>query len=115
MSVRVVAPNGVLREFWDDSLRTYTTWDAAGVQTSTRAYTPIENARADAEAAASTTSGNGSTITDRILTVDMPAMQALLDATNATINAGPAPYLKDIARAVRRLDRKVANLLDGTA
>ena len=43
---------GVLRERWDDGARTYTAWDAAGKQTSTRAYTAQENADADARLAA---------------------------------------------------------------
>lgn len=66
------------------------------------------------ELVARTQAANEAEIGDKIVTVDMPAMQAILDATNATINAGPAPFIKDIAKAVRRLDRKVQRLLDGT-
>lgn len=43
--------SGVLRERYDDVARTYTSWDAAGVQTSTRPYTTAENAAADAAVA----------------------------------------------------------------
>lgn len=47
MSVNQNYNNGVLREQWDDGTRTYTAWDASGVQTSTRPYTTQENADAD--------------------------------------------------------------------
>ena len=39
--------NGVLRERWDDTTRTYTAWDANGVQTQLRPYSAAENAEAD--------------------------------------------------------------------
>ena len=40
--------DGILRFRADDTTRTVTTYDAAGVQTGSRAYTPAENAAADA-------------------------------------------------------------------
>jgi len=43
-------PNGNVREQADDTTRTVTTWDAAGVVTSTRPYTAAENTQADTEA-----------------------------------------------------------------
>lgn len=111
--------DGVLREAWDDlgeigPPRTYTRWDAAGVQTMQRPYTTVENARADADAAAALAAVNGSTIGSRISTVDMPAMQAIIDQTLADLRADPSQEMKDLARAVRRLDRKVQGILDGT-
>lgn len=48
------------------------------------------------------------------LATDMDAMQALIDATNGTINAGPAPFMKDIARMLRRSGRLHLNDFDGT-
>ena len=42
---------GYLQERADDSARTVTTYDAAGAVTSTRPYTPEENAAADAAVA----------------------------------------------------------------
>lgn len=48
------------------------------------------------------------------LTDDMVKMQTLIDVTNATLNAGPAPFMKDIARNLRRLDRLAINDLDGS-
>lgn len=105
---------GVLRELWDDGPRTYTSWNAAGAQTSTRPFTSEENARADAEAAAVAASANGATVGSRISTVDMPAMQAIIDQALADLRADPSQEIKDLARAVRRLDRKVLGILDGT-
>jgi hypothetical protein len=98
-------------ERWDDTLRTYTEWDAAGVQTSQRAYTPAENAAADARAAAELLVSNEATITTGIAN-DLAVMQAIIAQTNADLKTDPSQEIKDIARAVRRLDRKVARLLD---
>ena len=36
------------------------------------------------------------------LDTEITRVQAVLDTTNATINSGPAPYIKDVARAVKR-------------
>ena len=58
--------------------------------------------------------GNEQQIGSKIQNVDMPAMKAILDQSNADLNANPASELKDLARAVRRLDRKVLRLLDGS-
>jgi hypothetical protein len=99
----------VLREKWDDSTRTYTAYDAAGAQTSTRAYNAAENAEANAIVALA----NGSTI-DTNLAADLVTLQAMIDTTNATINASPAAYIKDLARVQRRIVRRVIGKLDGT-
>jgi len=39
--------DGILREFWDHTTRTYVAWDEDGVQTETRPYTDMENEQAD--------------------------------------------------------------------
>ena len=57
---------------------------------------------------------NEEQIGNKIETEDMPAMQAILDQTNANIRTDPSQEIKDLAKAVRRLDRKVMKLLDGT-
>jgi hypothetical protein len=57
---------------------------------------------------------NDAEIGNKIETVDMPAMQAIINQTNADIRTDPSQEIKDIARAIRRLDRKVQGLLDGT-
>ena len=45
---------------------------------------------------------------------DMVAIQAMLDATNATINANPASFLKPIGRMLRRLGREALNDFTGS-
>ena len=40
-------------------------------------------------------------------------LQALIDTTNATINAGPAPYIKGLARALRLVIRLLLRRFDG--
>lgn len=46
--------SGIVRERYDDVARTYTAYNAAGAQTSTRPYTAAENANADAAAVTAT-------------------------------------------------------------
>lgn len=53
-------------------------------------------------------------ISSKLITVDFPAMQAILDQSNSDINNNPAGEIKDLARAVRRLTRKVEKLLDAS-
>lgn len=113
MSTSVYDINGTLREEWDDDARMYTEYDEQGAVESTRPYTAEENARADAEAAETLEQDNKRTI-EEALAVDLTAMQTIIDTANATINAGPAAYIKDIARAIRRLDRMALGQFDGT-
>jgi hypothetical protein len=104
----------ILREVWDDATRTYTAYAEDGTVVSTRPYTAEENAAADARAEVYEQDANDEEIGDKIETVDMPAMQAILDQTNADLRADPSQEMKDMAKAIRRLDRKVQRLLDGT-
>ena len=90
------------------------------------AYTPEENAALDAIITAAAARTNEATLTDQVrATIDaLIASRAtlkstVLDPTNATINAGPAPFVKAVAKAVRddeqtliRLCRLVARQLD---
>ena len=99
---------GRLREQWDDTARTYRRWDASGALVEQRAYTTAENADADARAAQSTAAANEATITDQVraaidalIASRATIKSTVLDPTNATINAGPAPYIKALAKAVR--------------
>jgi paraquat-inducible protein B len=112
-ATKVVDWAGVTRKLWNDATRTYFEYDAAGAQTLTRAYTTAENAEADAEALEVAARANGSTI-DTNLAADLVTLQAMIDATNATINASPASYIKDLARVQRRIVRRVIGKLDGT-
>lgn len=114
---RSVYTAGVLRERWDDTTRLYTAFDAAGAQTSQRAYTAAENAQADADAAALLLTTNEKTLRDGIA-ASITALKADIDlanldiaATNATINANPAQYIKNLERALKNTDRAVLRLL----
>lgn len=106
--------NGVLIERWDDAARLVRTFNAQGAQTSTRPYTAEEITRADADALAASQATNGSTI-DANLAADLVTLQAIIDDTNANINASPAARIKDIARVQRRIIRRVIGKLDGVA
>jgi hypothetical protein len=93
-----------MREWWNDATRTYKTYSAAGAETSTRPYTAAENAEAEAAATELLAITNKGAVETNIVT-DMAAMQMIINDTNANINANPAARIKDIARAIRRLDR----------
>jgi hypothetical protein len=121
MSVRETYLDGVCRERWDNATRQYSAYDAAGVLVASteenpnpRAYTAQENADADLVAIAETEIANAADTANKIVNVDMPAMAVIIADTNANINANAAARIKDLAKAVRRLDRKVQNLLDGS-
>jgi hypothetical protein len=43
------------------------------------------------------------TTTETNMANDLTAMQATIDATNASINSNPAPHIKALARAMRRV------------
>lgn len=107
-------PDGRPAEQWDDANRKYRSWNLAGQLVTDRPYGPGENAEADAATLTASQAANGSTIGSKISTVDMPAMQAIIDQLNADLRADPSQELKDLAKAVRRLDRKVQGILDGT-
>lgn len=112
--VKVIDGNGVTRQWWDDTTRTYHEYSAAGVETLARAYTTQENADADARAAATLADANRRSIEDKLDTA-MAEVQTLLDTSNATINSGPAPYIKTLARVARLLIRLVRRRFDGAA
>ena len=104
MSSRVYV-NGVLRQFWNDVPRTYTEYNAAGAQTSTRAYTAAENAQADADAALSLANSNQASIL-QLLNDTMPTLDVITNTTNANMSGNTAAAaIKDEARALRRIIR----------
>jgi hypothetical protein len=65
------------------------------------------------ELAARTEAANEVTITTGIA-ADLAVMAAIIAQTNADLKTDPSQEIKDLARAVRRLDRKVARILDAT-
>ena len=98
MSSREVYTDSVLRERWDDDARTYTEWDAQGVQSSQRSYTTEENTAADARAAAALLVSNATTLRDR-------AAAAL--SSNADFLANASPTNAQAVTQVRALTRQV--------
>jgi hypothetical protein len=107
-----VYQNGVLREKWDDVARAYTAWNAAGAQTSTRAYTAAENAAADAEAARRIGTSNKVTIESQVaaaITANK-AYVALASPTNAQTTA----QVKALSRQVNGVMRLLTGQLDAT-
>jgi hypothetical protein len=121
-------PSGRLRVLFDIPTRQRIAFDTAGAETSRRPFTVDENAAADAFLATSAQVANAASLTDGLrATIDaLIASRAtlkasILDPTNATINAGPAPYIKAVAKAVRddeqtliRLCRLLGRQLDTT-
>lgn len=109
--IRNVELDGVLRESWDDDTRMVTMWDSAGVVLPDypRAYTPDENAAIDARNAillTQSTRENQRTLIKAIITdlqLEKDRVQPTIDATKATINADPGAYIKDVARASKRI------------
>jgi hypothetical protein len=63
------------------------------------------------ELAAREAAANEAVITTGIA-ADLTVMAAIIAQTNADLKTDPSQEIKDLARAVRRLDRKVARLLD---
>ena len=105
-------PDGSVKEEGRDA--TYSVHGPTG--TKIRDYTAEERAAADAAQAAWQVATNDATLRGGLQAVIDAAiarqatMQTVLDATNATINSAPAPYLKDIARATKRQDRAITRL-----
>lgn len=96
-------------EVHDDETRTVTTLDEAGAVVSTRPYTPEENAAADADAAQAAADAEHAATQERIAAIvdDLQAekerVQVTIDADNSAINDSPANYVKDNARAAKRI------------
>lgn len=107
--------NGLLisRTLVDDTARTVTTYDAAGLQTSTRPYTSAENAAADARADEATRSVNEATIQSRAKAA-LTANGAFLALTSPT-NAQVLAQTKILTRECSALIRLALRLLDTTA
>ena len=112
MSASVYSTDGVLRERWDDTTRTYTAYNAQGTQTSTRSYTTQENDIADATAVVETAGRNRDTIEEQA--------GAALDANTAYLaiatptNAQVAAQVKALTRQNNKIIRLALGRLDGT-
>jgi len=106
---------------WNDAARIASTLDANGNIVATRAYTDEENeevearqrAEDDVKAAIWVAKTEQAAVhnetRDRVraiiddLQAEKARVQPTIDASNATINANPAGYIKDNARAIKRI------------
>lgn len=106
--------NGVIRQWWDDTTRTYHEYNGAGVEVQERAYTTQENEMAEKRALAKQEDANRRTI-EEALVASLASLQAIIDDTNANINANPAARIKDLARVQRRVIRLIMRRFQGTS
>ena len=108
--------DSVLRELWNSATRTYTAWDAQGVETAQRAFTAAENAEADAYLAGVTRDGNRDTLTTQVgadlavlrTSIDTLAVGGPVDTALSTVIAKPNNQVsgadtKDVARQCQEL------------
>lgn len=96
----------------DYATRMATTYDLSDVVIGSRPFTAEENALADEYYTAQTEASNKSTIETNI-EQDYAKMQAIEAQTNADLRADPSQEIKDLARAVRRLDRMALENYNG--
>lgn len=101
--------NGILIQQWDDATATYTERDTTGAVTLTRPYNADETAAAAIRAAAAQAAVDRAALhaAVRQIITDLQAekdrAQIVLDATAADINAAPATYIVDAAKAAKRI------------
>lgn len=89
----------------------YTVELVEGVPTQVWVPTELSPEEADQKAQEDTAQVTENNIDSKIVTVDLPAMQAVLDQTNAQLREDPAQELKAMARAIRRIDKKLLHIL----
>jgi hypothetical protein len=106
--------DGVLREHYDDEAREYRTYSPTGGLTSTRPYTPDEVARVEAGLPVDGGAGQAQATIEDALSTALTELQTLIATDNAVLRDNPAPALKIIARALRRIIRILLRRFDGT-
>lgn len=108
---------GKITERGDDTTRTVTTYNTNGTTKSTRPYTAAENAVADDTTATAALAANEAALRNGLQAAIGAALarqaeyQAVLDATNATINGSPASHIKAVARQGKRSERALIRLI----
>jgi hypothetical protein len=112
MTNQIITAADGSRTIYNDQTRTVTSYNAAGTQTAQRAYTPAENAVADAEVLALASVANKATLQQQATTAR---------ANNATYLAIASPTNAQVAAQVRALTqqnnaiiRLLTNALDAT-
>ena len=110
--------NGVVRAAWDDAAETYTEYGADGVTvTLTRAYTAVELAIKAGRVAQATAGTNSTTLRSQAqaaideLLADRTGLQGVAAVTNAAILAAPGPYVKGVAAALDRSDKRLVQVI----
>lgn len=110
--------NGVTRAIWDDAASTYTEYAADGTTvTLTRAYTAVETLIKQGRDAQATAGTNSNTLRAQAqtaideLVADRAQLATLAGIANATINAGPAPYIKAVGASLDRADRRLIQVI----
>ena len=108
---------GKLTERGDDTTRTVTTYNTDGTTKATRPYTAAENTAAEDAAATAALAANEAALRNGLQAAINAALarqaeyQAVLDATNATINGSPASHIKAVARQGKRSERALIRLI----
>lgn len=103
---------GIVRERWDHTTRTYTSYDETGVQQTTRPFTAAENTAADQQAVETTRQTNRATIEQKA--VDALAANATYLAIASPTNAQNAAQVKLLTRECTATIKLLLNLLDDT-
>jgi hypothetical protein len=102
---------GVLVEEWNDDTRTYT--DFTTDPDTTRPYTADENAEADVRQDQATAATNSVEITSD-LDQALIDLQVIIDSDNSVINDNPAGEIKDQARILKKIIRKLNERFEDT-
>ena len=101
----------------NDTARTVTTFNTNGTTKATRPYTAAENTAADDTTATAALAANEAALRNGLQAAIDAALarqaeyQAVLDATNATINGSPASHIKAVARQGKRSERALIRLI----
>ena len=111
--MRDVYIDETLRERWDETARTVTTWTATGALIGTRPYTAQESAAMDARTLAETAAANEATIRDRAAAA-LTANTTFLAIANPT-NAQVVAHAKVLTREATALIRLALRLLDSAS
>lgn len=104
MSIEIYSDDALI-ERYDDVARTYTAWDAEGVQIEQRPYTAEEDAEADVRAAERTERENAQQVEEAFDSA-MDDLQQILDAPSMT-NAQALAAIKALARILRKVLRYI--------
>lgn len=98
---------------YDDTVRRYYEYAEDGTVLVDRPYTPAEVADADARELVAQQDSNAGVVTTK-LSDALAELDTLIGTSNSTINGGPAPYVKALARILRLVLRALLRRFEGT-